>query len=85
MALSPRLSQQPDSSGFNVIDGAGQFHASFMLPFADLGRFQDLAHAPSHIGLDRLGEKLDRGELRIEMIERRNDAIDQQLDSGMMP
>ncbi len=72
-----RLGQKADATRFELVNRADEFHDAFGHSRPPFRCFEQLAHRPPHIGLDRGRELRLRCGVRADLIEARQNGLEQ--------
>jgi len=73
--------EKSHAARFEFVDRADELEAAVGRLPASFERSKDLPHGPAYIGLDGLDDHCFRGELRVERLKPRNNAIHEKLDA----
>lgn len=66
-AIARRSIEKPNEARIDFADRADELHDAFGLAFPAFRRFENLPHAPAHVGFDSFLEECLPRELRIEI------------------
>ena len=83
--IARRSFEKPHEARIDFADRADELHDAFGLAFPAFRCFENLPHAPAHVGFDCLREHCLRGELRIEIGQSGQDGINEKLNPRMLP
>ena len=83
--IARRSFEKPNEARIDFADRADELHDAFGLAFPAFRRFENLPHAPAHVGFDSLLEECLPRELRIEIGQSGQDGINEKLNPRVLP
>jgi hypothetical protein len=84
-AISGCSFEKPHEARIDFADRADKLHDAFGLAFPAFRRFENLPHAPAHVGFDSSRQHRLPRELRIEIGQSGQDGINEKLNPRVLP